>query len=74
MKKGPKFKRKSLTRQRFLRKRGLKKTPRGKVVAHKKSLWKGGKDTIRGLRLMKKSAHKKQTAKEARERARRRRR
>jgi len=57
---------------RFLKSRGLKKTPRGKVVAHKRSLWKGGTDSLRNLRLRKRSAHKRQTAKEARQRAKRR--
>ncbi len=72
MKKGPKFKRKSSTRAKFLKKRRLKKTPKGKQIAHKKSLWKGGTDSLRNLILKKKKAHKKQTAKEAREKVRRR--
>ena len=69
MKKGPKFQRSSTTRQKFLNSKGLTKTPRGKAVAHNKSLWKGGPDTLRNLTLKKASTHKRQTAKEARERA-----
>lgn len=68
MKKGPKFKRKSSTVKRFLKKKELSKAPAGKQVAHKKSLWKGGTDTLRNLTLKKKSAHKRQTAKDVRER------
>ena len=63
-------KRKSSTRQKFLAKRGLKKTPKGKEVAHKVSLWKGGSDSTKNLHLIKKSSHKKKTVKEARQRAR----
>lgn len=62
-------KRKSSTRQKFLAKRGLKKTPQGKAIDHKVSLWKGGSDTTRNLHLIKKSSHKKKTAIEARRRA-----
>jgi hypothetical protein len=72
MKRGPKFKRQSSTRQRFLQKRGLSKTPRGKEVVHKRSLWKGGTDTTRNLSLRKKTSHRKQTSREARQRAKRR--
>ncbi len=72
MKRGPKFKRQSSIRQRFLQKRGLSKAPRGKEVVHKKSLWKGGTDSPRNLALRKKTSHKRQTAREARQRARRR--
>lgn len=56
-----KIKRSSTVRKRFLAKRGLKKTPAGKEVAHKKPLVLGGKDDPRNLILKKKSTHKKET-------------
>lgn len=56
-----KSKRSSTVRRRFLAKRGLKKTPPGKEVAHKKPLALGGKDDPRNLMLKKKSVHKKET-------------
>ena len=62
-------KRKASTRQKFLKKKGLKKTPSGKEIDHKISLANGGSDSQRNLRLIKKSAHKKKTAAEARERS-----
>ena len=71
MKKGPKFKRKATTVKTFLKKKGLKKTPKGKEVVHKKSLWKGGTDTTRNLKLQKKSVHAKKTKKEATTKAKR---
>ncbi|MBU1133073.1 HNH endonuclease [Patescibacteria group bacterium] len=64
-------KRKSSTRQNFLKKRGLKKTPKGKQIDHKKSLSEGGSDSQKNLRLIKKSTHAKKTTAEARRRARR---
>lgn len=64
-------KRKHSTRKKFLEKRGLKKTPRGKEVDHKKPLADGGSDSLRNMRLIKKSVHKKKTASEARKRAKR---
>ena len=66
-------KRKSSTRQKFLAERGLKKTPRGKAVDHKVPLWKGGSESLRNLRLIKKKVHKEKTRKEARQRAKKRR-
>ena len=65
-------KRKSSTRQKFLAKRGLKKTPRGKAIDHKRPLKDGGSDTLRNLHLISKKTHKKKTVKEARKRARKR--
>lgn len=62
-------KRKSSTRQRFLAKRGLKRTLRGKEIDHKRPLSEGGSDSIRNLRLIKKSSHRKKTTSEARRRA-----
>jgi hypothetical protein len=56
-------KRSSSVRRRFLAKRGLKKTPRGKELAHKKPLVLGGKDDPRNLMLKKKSTHKEETRK-----------
>ena len=56
-------KRSSSIRRRFLKKRGFKKTPRGKQVAHRKALVLGGKDDPRNLMLKKKSTHKKETKK-----------
>ena len=69
MKQGPKFKRRSSIRIKFLKSKGLKRTPRGKEVVHRKSLWKGGTDSVRNLTLRKKSSHKTQTRREARQRA-----
>ncbi|MEA2065062.1 MAG: HNH endonuclease signature motif containing protein [Patescibacteria group bacterium] len=62
-------KRKSSTRQKFLKKRGLKKTPIGKEIDHKIPLADGGSDSPKNLRLIKKSVHKKKTVIEARKRA-----
>lgn len=59
----PKSKRSSTVRRRFLAKRGYKKTPRGKEVAHRKPLASGGKDDPRNLMLKKKSTHKEETKK-----------
>lgn len=56
-------KRSSNVRRRFLAKRGYKKTPRGKVVHHKKPLSLGEKDDLRNLMLKKKFTHKKETKK-----------
>jgi len=53
----------------FLEKKGLKKAPKGKEVDHKKPLVDGGSDSLSNLQLIKKSTHKKKTAKEARDRA-----
>lgn len=63
-------KRSSTIRKRFLAKRGLTKTPHGKEIDHNVPLHKGGSDSLRNLRLIKKSAHKKKTSKEARKRVR----
>ncbi len=54
-------KRSSNVRRKFLANRGLKKSPRGKEVAHRKALALGGKDNSRNLMLKKKSIHKKET-------------
>jgi len=64
-------KRRSAVRKRFLKKRGLKKIPRGKEIDHKVPLHRGGTDTLRNLHLIKKSAHKRKTAREAKKGGRR---
>lgn len=56
-----KAKRSSTVRRKFLAKRGLKRSPKGKEVAHKKALVLGGKDDPRNLILKKKSTHNKET-------------
>lgn len=61
-------KRNTSTKQRFLEKRGLTKVPRGKEIDHKIPLKDGGSDTLRNMRLIKKSSHKRKTAAEARRR------
>lgn len=53
----------------FLEEKGLTKVPKGKEVDHKKPLVDGGSDSLSNLQLIKKSTHKKKTAKEARDRA-----
>ncbi len=69
---GRRYKRKTSTRQRFLKKKGLKKVPRGKEIDHKIPLSEGGSDTLRNLRLIKKKTHKQKTRQEARRRAKKR--
>lgn len=54
-------KRSGSVRRKFLASRGLKKSPKGKEVAHRKALALGGKDDARNLMLKKKSVHKKET-------------
>jgi 5-methylcytosine-specific restriction endonuclease McrA len=66
-----KTKRKTSTRKKFLKKIGLKKTPPGKQIDHKKPLSEGGADSLQNMRLIKKSSHKKKTATEARKRIKR---
>ena len=61
-------KRSSKVRNKFLAERKLKKTPRGKEIDHKIPLSEGGSDTLRNMRLIKKSTHKKKTTKEAKRR------
>lgn len=68
---GPKRKRKASTVTKFLKKKGLKKTPKGKQIDHKKALADGGTDSRKNLQFIKKSTHKKKTATEARKRAKR---
>ena len=65
------YKRKPSTTRRFLKKRGLKKVPKGKQIDHKIPLSEGGSDSLRNLRLIKKKTHKQKTKQEARRRAKR---
>jgi len=68
---GRRHKRKTSTRQRFLKKKGLEKVPRGKEIDHKIPLSEGGSDSLKNLRLIKKKAHKQKTKREAHKRAKR---
>lgn len=61
-------KRKAEVKKKFLEKKGLKKIPKGKEIDHKVALADGGSDTLRNLHLIKKSIHKKKTARENRKR------
>ncbi len=55
--------------ERFLKKLGLTKTPKGKEVDHKVPLEDGGSDTVRNLQLLPEKQHADKTAREARARA-----
>ena len=55
--------------ERFLKKEGLTKIPKGKQVDHKVPLVDGGSDTVRNLQLLTDKQHADKTAREARERA-----
>lgn len=55
--------------ERFLKKEGLTKIPKGKEVDHKVPLIDGGSDTVRNLQLLTEKRHADKTAREARERA-----
>ena len=59
--------------ERFLKKLDLKKTPKGKEVDHKVPLEDGGSDTVRNLQLLTVKQHADKTEREARARAKRRR-
>jgi len=61
-------KRSSTARQKFLKGKGLTKTPKGKEIDHKVPLSKGGSDSPRNMRIIKKNSHKTKTASEARKR------
>ncbi len=55
--------------ERFLKKEGLKKIPKGKEVDHKIPLVDGGSDTVRNLQLLTEKQHAAKTEREARARA-----
>ena len=61
-------KRNPKVKEKFLKKKNLKKTPKGKEVDHKVPLADGGPDSLKNMRLIKKSSHKKKTAKENKKR------
>ena len=55
--------------ERFLKKEGLTKTPKGKEVDHKVPLADGGADSVRNMQLLTEKQHAAKTAREARARA-----
>ena len=55
--------------ERFLKKLGLTKIPKGKEVDHKVPLVDGGSDTVRNLQLLTEKQHADKTEREARARA-----
>ena len=55
--------------ERFLEKQGLTKIPKGKEVDHKVPLVDGGSDTVRNLQLLTEKQHADKTEREARARA-----
>ena len=56
--------------ERFLKKKGLRKIPKGKEVDHKIPLVDGGSDTVRNLQLLTEKQHADKTKREAQARAR----
>ncbi len=56
-------------KKRFLKQRGLKRTPVGKAVDHIKPLIDGGPETVANMQLITKKRHEAKTAREARARA-----
>ena len=54
---------------RFLKKEGLTKIPKGKEVDHKVPLIDGGSDTVRNLQLLTEKQHAAKTEREAASRA-----
>ena len=55
--------------ERFLKKEGLTKIPKGKEIDHKVPLVDGGSDTVRNLQLLTEKQHAAKTEREARVRA-----
>ena len=55
--------------ERFLKKEGLKKIPKGKEVDHKVPIVDGGSDTVRNLQLLTEKQHADKTKREAQARA-----
>lgn len=56
-------------KKRFLKKQGLTRTPAGKEVDHKKPIEDGGPDSVANMQLLTKKQHEAKTAREARARA-----
>ncbi len=54
--------------ERFLKKEGLTKIPKGKEVDHKVPLADGGSDTVRNMQLLTEKQHAIKTAREAKAR------
>ena len=55
--------------ERFLKKEGLTKIPKGKEIDHKNPLVDGGSDTVRNMQLLTEKQHAAKTEREARDRA-----
>ena len=55
--------------ERFLKKEGLTKIPKGKEVDHKRPFVNGGSDTVRNLQLLTVKQHAAKTKREAQARA-----
>lgn len=55
--------------EKFLKSKGLTKTPKGKEVDHKVPLVDGGSDTVRNMQLLTEKQHATKTAREAKARA-----
>ena len=55
--------------ERFLKKKGLTKIPKGKEVDHKVALEDGGSDRVPNLQLLTEKQHARKTAREAKDRA-----
>lgn len=55
--------------ERFLKKEGLTKIPKGKEVDHKRPLVDGGSDSVRNLQLLTVRQHADKTKREAQARA-----
>ena len=51
--------------ERFLKKEGLTKIPKGKEIDHKRPLVDGGSDTVRNLQLLTEKQHAAKTKREA---------
>ena len=58
--------------ERFLKKEGLRKIPKGKEIDHKVPLIDGGSDSVRNLQLLTEKQHATKTAREARARSKKR--
>lgn len=67
-KRGRKHKRKTSTKQRWLKRHNLKRVPKGYVLDHKIPLSEGGTDTLWNLHLIKNKTHKQKTKREVKKR------